>query len=93
MLENCEYCGKSLIEYDDDGNRTTRVEAKFDSNTCRDRYWADMRRLQRAYIRAEKAANEMVKLSRKTNKIADIASKQLDALLTVIQRATDGTLD
>jgi len=87
MRENCEYCGKSLIEYDDEGNRTTRVKAKFDSNTCRDKYWADMRRLQRAYVRAEKAAMEMVKLSQKTNKIAETASKQLNALLTAIERA------
>jgi len=93
MREKCAYCGKSLIEYDEDGNRTTRVEAKFDSNTCRDKYWADVRRLQRAYVRAEKAANELVKLSQKTNEVAVIASNQINVLLTAIQQATGDTSD
>jgi len=93
MREKCEYCGGYLHEYDSDGNRTTRIDAKFDSDTCRDMYWADVRKIRRAYERAEAAIDTLAFLALKDNGVASIADTHLNMVFADIQRATNDTSD
>jgi len=89
MRENCAYCGKSLIKYDSDGNRTTRVDAKFDSDACRDNYWSDIRKVQRAYNRAALAIDVLYIHGMKDNEVAGISNMLIDMMLERVQQSID----
>lgn len=89
MAETCAYCGEALIEYDDAGNRITRIDAKFDSDACRDRYWSDVRKIRRAYARATDAIKLLEGFSLETNEVGDVARTRLALLVTDVQRVSE----
>lgn len=55
MYRECEYCGKQVHVYDDKGHRLTKINTKFCRDECRDKYWAEVRKIHRAFERASAA--------------------------------------
>jgi len=87
MYPKCAYCGKQLHDLHEDGYRTNRISRKFDTDKCRDMYWADVRKIERAYQRANKSLDVLLDLSERGSGVSKIARMYLDSMLAEIRQA------